>query len=493
MSLSIGEQHRNIFPRWRDFTSTVRLKELDTPKRNSLRKIDFGRAMEVRKAEWSLNPSLWTSLDLIGTAVVTGDFRGADEALAVVLGDENTPDIAKSYLTQTSNISFVDQGGEIPLTIADQAKEQIRQSRKKLSHDPSDAIEWVELALGYTVSGLNEKAERAIRIALSLTPDSRYVLRSSARFFIHVGDLDSAHGILTRSDRVNNDPWLLASEIAVASAAGRRSRFVKRGRTLLAEDYSNSDLSELASALGTLETEHGNERIARKLLRQSLVDANENSIAQINHLNRAHLGDGIDTSRANPPLLHEARAWTYSYQANWQLAKEESLRWLADQPFASAPAVLSSFILSDVLCEFETAESILQAAIRSNPQELLLLNNLAFCLLNQGKVEQGEAALHRIRQEDLNKLGPVKATFGLLEFRRGNFAEGRRLYRECIEESKKDNNRLQAARAAAHLALEEVLAGTDQIASALNSLHEFEQESKMSEVVCTMDRIMRAL
>ncbi len=55
--------------------------------------------------------------------------------------------------------------------------------RKRLHSYPENAIAWIDLARAYTILGHIDAGRRAIKIALSLTSENRFVLRSAARFF----------------------------------------------------------------------------------------------------------------------------------------------------------------------------------------------------------------------------------------------------------------------------------------------------------------------
>jgi Flp pilus assembly protein TadD len=496
MSASLEEKDRRIFPRWRSFRSTAKLGELHFAQhtvRNDLRGLDLTLDQEISEIQPSW--SLWNSLDTLATAIVAGRAEEAESLRALALADDRIPRFAADYLSRAQ--TSPEAGGAYNVVIAgeNETRRQIRGIRQKLSFNPRDAIEWVELARAYTIIGVNEKATRAIQVALSLAPENRFVLRSATRFFIHIGERDRAHHILAGSNRLKLDPWLLAAEVAVADSIGKTSRNIRTARQHLSADIAPAELSELASALGTLESQGGNARIARKLLRQSFIGANENSIAQINWVQRKHLGEEIDTSDATPPLLHEANAWLNYYRAEWEPAKEEALLWLRDQPFASAPALLSSYLLSDILCEFETAESILKAAVIANPDEAMLLNNLAFSQLNLNKVELAEHSLSLIKAEELSKPQNrlILATFGMLNFRKGHPESGRKLYQNCIDIAIETGQRHDAIRAAAHLLLEEIVAGTDHIANALQLIRTHEAEALTPDVDCTLKRAQALL
>jgi tetratricopeptide (TPR) repeat protein len=493
MSVNVYEKDRHIFPRWRPFKATSGLGELALPaveREINTAELDLSLAKGV--AGWKGDPSLWRGLDLLGTAVVAGRLgeftalveeiknnslapRFAREALGRTLGTG----LGKLHVPDCDNTSITDAGREI------------RTSRLRLASAPRDAIEWVELARSYTIAGLNDKAGRAIAAALQLAPSNRFVLRSAARFFLHKGEKERALSLLNRSAIIKQDPWIMASEIAIADSIGKTSKFSQRAREKMEMDVAPTELTELASALGSLEAEGGNHRVARRFLRRALVGANENSIAQIGWLNRSVLGEWVDVSNANPPLLHEANAWASFYRGEFETARQESICWLGDQPFASAPATLGSYIVADIFCDYEAAKAIAQAGLRSNPDDPMLLNNLAVCLLELNELAEAEATLSRLKPEDRGGRmdSTYKATFGMLAFRKGDPEGGRTLYLEAIEEAKNRGLKETAARAAFHLAFEDLIAHSPHIEDSIRRLKEFEGQKDFVEQARFFERV----
>jgi tetratricopeptide (TPR) repeat protein len=409
--------------------------------------------------DWKETPSLWNALDLINGALVGGQLSDAREAVEQVLTDENTPEIARELVRTLVNAAGQPEDELNDLDTVDRSQQDVRFSRSRLSEHPRDAIEWVRLSRAYTILGVTEKARRAIQIALSLAPNNRYVLRSGARLYVHQGDFDRAQKLLFRPANEGHDPWLLAAEIAVCSTMGRSSNLAKLGQRKLVDDVPPHDLTELAAAVGTLETSSGNLRSARKHLNQALVGANENSVAQINWISRNRFGEPIDTSEANPPRLYEAHAWQRFQEGHWNEASDNAERWLLDQPFSSHPGLLFSYIQSDMLGRHLVAENTLRFALLANPNDMMLKNNLAYALINQGKLREAQVLLGGINLSSavgVQKL--IVATVGLLKFRQGDVDEGRSLYLLAVQEAREMGDDVRAARALLYLAREEVTA-----------------------------------
>jgi tetratricopeptide (TPR) repeat protein len=493
MSAIIKENDRHIYPRWRSFGSTLQLGELARPTIESeidTQALDLSLAKGV--AEWQKDPSLWRGLDLLGTVTIAGKLESFSALVAQIRRNPLAPKFTAELIDRMT------QGRIPPLqqTPSDEkpaaaAAREIREYRASLISTPRDPIAWIDLARAYTIVGANPKAARAVLAALQLAPNNRYVLRSAARYLIHVGEKEEARSLLSGNPIAKLDPWIMASEIAISDSIGKPSRLTKLAKERIGADFMPSDLTELASALGSLEAENGNHRNARKLLRQALSGANENSVAQIRWLNRVHLGNSVDVTHANPPLLHEADAWAAFHNGDFDVAKQEALGWLRDQPFASAPAWLSSYIVSEIFMDFQSGKEIALAGLRSNPDDLILLNNLAVCRMELGELEEAEATLSLLKQEEIATKMDVtyKATFGMLEFRKGNHEEGRKLYLEAIEYAKNTGDKERAVRAAFHLVFEELIAHSSHVEEAIRRLKDFKAESGFVEWARFFERV----
>ena len=145
-------------------------------------------------------------------------------------------------------------------------------------------------------------------------------------------------------------------------------------------------------------------------------------------------------------------------QGEWQRAVENSWLWLAALPFAEAPGVFGSYQAS-LGGDYAQGAALARAALLANPDEFLLRNNLAYCLLQLDLLGEAEPHLQEMARLDRTDLDHVVflATNGLRAFRAQDVGEGRRLYREAIQLSSDPGLR---AAATISLAREEVLAGT---------------------------------
>jgi tetratricopeptide (TPR) repeat protein len=276
-----------------------------------------------------------------------------------------------------------------------------------------------------------------------------------------------------RREATLTDPWLLSAEIAAATVAGHSSRHIKRGRALLAAGHhSPRHLTELASALATVEMNDGNLPRARKLFRASLQAPNDNSVAQAGWAGRRDSGLGIGDEGLDIPRSFEARAWHDFMRDDWTSAVNNCREWLEDEPFSKRPAIVGSHIALVSLADYKAAEELLTAALRANRGDSGLLNNLAVALVDQGRLEEARSVFGRIRVSDLDPgwQVAVKATEGLLAFRAGDVVAGRMAYLDALEMA--SQRRLPHVRLAAlaYHAREEILAGSDIAEQALQQV-----------------------
>src|SRR5690606_31447631 len=143
---------------------------------------------------------------------------------------------------------------------------KIQQLKSRLKSNPRNVISWIDLARYYSILGQNGKARKAVLNAVYLNPNNRFVLRSMVRFFARNDEIDLAHDIIRRQAVTKSDPWLIATEISVASIRGRHSVFVKEGLKMVeSAQLSAFNLSEISSSIGTLELINGNHKKSKKL------------------------------------------------------------------------------------------------------------------------------------------------------------------------------------------------------------------------------------
>jgi tetratricopeptide (TPR) repeat protein len=359
--------------------------------------------------------------------------------------------------------------------------------------DPRNSVGWMDLALLYTINGSLRKAEKTVEVALKLSPNNRFILRSAARFFAHSQDYERALKILRQSEALSTDPWLIAAEIGVSSMAELDPRTARIGRKILENAaLPESSTTELASALGTMELLDGRQQKARRLFRVSLNGPTENSLAQAEWAS-TQVGDlGIDPARIVVPRNYEASALHGLSKGNWQLAVDNACKWWRDQPFSWRPAVVASYVWSTIFEEHEKSIEIIEASLVSNPRDRLLTNNLAFALVNLGRTDEAEEILKSLHPLDVDDNSSIclLATEGLLCFKKGLSEVGRLLYLEAIEKARLMKQERFEAMASLYLAKEEILANLPTKEESLKRATKLAEKLAEPDVRVLLDRVL---
>jgi Tfp pilus assembly protein PilF len=340
------------------------------------------------------------------------------------------------------------------------ARERIAGLKLRVRSNARDALSWVELARWHSVVGQSEKAKVAIRTATAIVDSDRYVVRSAARFWCHVREFGLALATLRKASESRSDPWLMASLVAVGHRCGEGDAFRRLARSMVKRGGARGlDESELAAALGSLEWERGSERIARKLLRSSLVVPAENTVAHVSWINRRQMLVEIPEGAASAAVSHEALAWQFAERGQVAKAVGSCRDWLHDEAFSAKPAIVGSYLGVMSGMAVEEACVIAREGLCANGNEPMLINNYAAALASQGQLAEASEALGRLRRLVLPAFvaATATATEGLIAFRSGRVAEGEALYRRAMERAPGDA--IIAVLAELHMEMERTRAG----------------------------------
>lgn len=476
MGIFLAEKVRQMLPRWRGFSTTASLGELDLRK-SIPRDLEFDTGeFEQRLAEWKFSNDLITARELVSTALVLNRNQEAVDAAEYLMKHPEAINSSTSAIAREILRCGRENGKSECASLAEPEEDEVQNNRIKirslkrtLAESPRNSIQWVEISRAYALEGHAEKSKRAMLIALSLSPTNRYVLRSGLRLLVHLGREELAHKIVKSNPLVKVDPWIMAAEMAVAAAANKSPTSIKYlRRALNSSDFSPFDLSEGAAALATQESRAGSRRKAKRLFRQSLEDPTDNTLAQVKWENRDDADLYVNLENYNRLRIFEARALeAYHVLADWQSVIDWCRRWIADEPFSARPAILGSFVAWTALGDASLSQSFSSAGLLANPTHPILLNNETVALAFQGKLQEAEETFLRIDESDvldINKAAYI-ATGGLLNFRRQNFDHGISLYREAIEFAERRGDSLSKFLAELHLFQEMTLAGLPAKAS----------------------------
>ncbi len=499
MGAFVEKKDRTIIPRWRTFRTTASLGEIELGLAPSTDDANIADFLSDKLSEWKELKTLWHATDLVGSAIVLGREQEATEAADFIAAPGSgamEPARAIASLVHSGNA-----GQNVDTAFSDQddlvfTYRAIHRLREQATEQPRNSILWVDLALAYTILGRFEQAERAIRAALRFGRNNRFVLRSAARFFIHIGDFDLAHSILLNAEATPHDPWLMAAEIAAATAGKLRPELVKTAKLMIADRlFSPRDLTELAGAVGTVELENGNHGPARRFFKNALIEPNENSVAQVEWASDKITGLTVDPTAMPIPRLFEARAWDAFFKGNWDTALNDAKSWLLDQRFSSRPVLLAGYLSMEIFEDYKQATRILEAGRIANPDDFLLRNDLAYCYVQQGRIAEAWELMSCIDENAMSvpvRIAPI-ATAGLLKFRSNQPAQGRERYYEAIALADRAQLPAHKAAAAIVLAREEIRLNSEFAPGAIKQAQNATAKFPRKDLVLMLSRLPRQL
>lgn len=480
--------NRSIIPRWRDFRTTTALGEISGARKPPRSPTAQAASIPSLLAAWNEHGTKSYAADLVTSAFLSNSFdKAIDAAKYLLQRPEITPGLRRIAMRVLGGAPREPEN-----------RSDIRFFRKRTRQDPRDALSWLEMARQYISNGLPKQAIPCVDIALKLYPNDRYILRSAARFFVHIDQADRAHEILRRSAIVKTDPWVLAAEVATSSSLRRQPWFYREGVSLLAsQNFSDHDLTELAGALGTIELLSGVTRKSRKLLSKALQNPTENSLAQCKWASDRipGLAMDVDVAHFNVSHAYEAQYLESFKEQDWEGSLESARKWLEDQPFSTSPAHHGTYVASCLLEDYAAGKEIARAGLNANPFDKLLLNNFAFCLANLGEVKDAKEALkaaRRLSPSDYEEV-PLSATEGLIEFRLGNPIRGREMYRRAVELAGANHQSKQKIVALGFWAREETLSGSNDGTRLLTDASELAKATSEVELTSILENILRSM
>lgn len=447
-------KERRVVPNWRDYRRTLQLGEL-TQSNKSTTPMSFNIDRSID--DWKQIKNIGTAADLINSAFVSGiNNLEVKEAINFIKSNNEKTSTTLSDLTkllgpdmtinsEISNNSLlevdVDTISEFQALINNKAFNRvINKTKNRSRNEIRNPIVWVELARLYAMRGQESKAESAILTALHLAPNNRFVLRSATRYFIHQEKFEKALSYLRKAESLKHDPWLISAHIATSSIMGRFSPLIKDGIRLIdSNNFSDFELTELSSSLGTLEYKDGSFKKAKAFFEKSMKMPNDNSLAQLEWVSkdekRFHVNPFQFNNVINP---FEARALELYERGNWKDAFYNSIKWFLDMPFSKRPVLLGSYIAGSLLKDKNAAIILCEVGLQANPQDPTILNNLVYSLATSENNQMLDRYVNQMLEININKLSnenkiTFQATLGLVSLKRGEIKLGIDLYKKSIQ------------------------------------------------------------
>jgi tetratricopeptide (TPR) repeat protein len=422
------QRPRRVVPRWRSSWITAQTAEARAAKPGGVSNLTA--EVSNKQMELDLSPTVPVAAELMFLATEAGNEYAAKRGAALIV--ENQQRIGATRLVATAKrvLESASMG-----TAPDAANDFVKESRKLLALDFRNPVLLMDIARDLTARGHDKAALRYVRAAVALAPQSRFVVRAAARYFLHIGDHGRAHEVLLRSSLLISDPWVQASEIAVSTVRGRTSPNARRAiRALSNMRTIGLELSELASAVATVELNDGSDKKARHLFAKSLERPNDNSVAQAEWAAQ-RLKLVVDAAALRTPFSFEANSNNAYRRLQMLDAIAFAKEWAEDEPFASRPldALTHMYCLEE---RFDEARQSAEHAIRLEGKDTGSSQlNLLFIRIEQGDIEGAHEDLLRLakRAESRPYAVHIYADAGALAYATGDFKQGQFYYQKAIK------------------------------------------------------------
>ena len=168
---------------------------------------------------------------------------------------------------------------------------------------------------------------------------------------------------------------------------------------IVSNDYSPFSISELSSAIGSVEMMAGNKKKCRFYFNTALQKPNDNSLAQAKFLLSKHsdlsfkYGEDIAI-----PNSFEADAIAAYISEDYSKSLEAAVDWIEDMPFTSRPVQFAANLTYSFLKDYDTAVEILDLGLKANPNNPSLLNNKAYVCALSGNIVEAQLAIQEAKR-----------------------------------------------------------------------------------------------
>jgi len=459
MSGTFNDTYRQVFPRWLDYKSASLLSLLHIAEVNK-NILTVNPSYNESEVNWIKNQTIFSAVDLLGEALFIKKYSSekALEAAKYILSYQNgslifLKEIANHYIEDEMSLNNVCTN-----KVNYFERKQVHRLRQLVHEYPLNPIAWSDLSLFHAILGNNKKSREAMLVAAKLGKGNRFILRSAARCFLHIGEPDISLEILKKSDLCGFDPWINSAEIAIADKIERKSYCISSAKNLLKDNnLSPFSKSELAACLGTIEFKNGSNKKGKLYFKEALMDPSENALAQIQWiLSRANILNNPDLSKTIP-ASYEAQARYHFRNENYSESISAAEKWARFQQFSSMPIILASYITSVCLDDDDKNISLIKESLPIHQQNHTIMNNLTFSLIRTGRLDEAKQILNCISQSvsDDHENNVITATRGLYFYRLGENRAGLENYQKAIRGFERNNDYRSAAIASYYWAIEE--------------------------------------
>lgn len=432
--MKLFDDERDVLPAWVTSKQAANLPELKSIKKTNKIFLPMETTAEIR-LEFESHRTIGVAVELLNVAIIENDRESAYLAASYLSEEGFVPPNLAGLIKKAI--------GSPEVTPSPLLGHPVSKLKKLLESSPNNPLAWADLSREYAILGEKDKSIKAMLGALHAGVDHRWISRVASRVFVHFGEPDRAHHVLLKNEYVKSDPWLLATEMAVSRKAEKQSKLLSIGKRLLESNIKPMHTSELASSFGTLELINGAEKKAKKLFKQSLVEPNQNSLAQAKWAERSSSIKKLIQVPLNTQLVaYEAQYWEAYSNKDIPLALGYAMAWYEQEPYSTGPAIAASYLAS-LLDHYELVALVANKGLIANPHNPTLKLNQIFAWIAKSNLSELSAAtLVEVEQayRDLNDMvasndwsisAHALANLGMLEYRLGDNERGRMRYEEA--------------------------------------------------------------
>ncbi|KMQ74403.1 tetratricopeptide repeat protein [Marinobacter subterrani] len=432
-------ENRQLVPRWHTSRKTIALQfpaALNNTEKK-IKKVNDPWLAEARLT-WKTERSIISATELNASLYLNEMTDDEDyHATEKYLLDNISKLSAGLADALEKKIKFADNSDFYSIDIF-KVRSIIGRLKKVLKSYPRDWMTWSDIGFYYALLGEDERAQHCLTISSNACPSHPFILRSHARFLVHIGEPERAVTLFKKSGLMKESPLIASGALAISQAFELSDVKVSDCKRVL-KYYSGDPVfsSDLAASLGTVEFKNGNIKKAKEFFRSSLAFPSENATAQYGWLHHKY-GFTIDNSNPDNYRSIESQVNELYVNSDFLACRSKLMDLHRFQPFTEAPLTDAGYISLLGLDDPQFVVNLSSNRISRETMSFGELNNLivAKLMLNDfSGIEDDILVLKEKCQRDTasDQRGIFMATAGMFMFKINNYDEGRFLYESAIE------------------------------------------------------------
>jgi hypothetical protein len=480
--MNIFETDRDVLPIWVSSAEAAKTPELSVIKLQK-KTGEFTTSAPLILAEFEASSSVGVAIELLNSAIIEGEQNIAIRAAEFLLDKQGLPPSVQKLVREQLGLKEPKQD--------EMHANAIARLRARIKSGGNDPLAWVDLSREYAILGDKERSQRSMLVAYQMCTGHRWISRVAARAFVHFNEPEKAYDLIKRNPEIRNDPWLVATEMAVSRKTKKPTKLWTIAKRLLDSNIKPIHISELASSAATEELASGADKKAKGLFKQSLIDPNQNALAQAKWAERTSSLKKLVTVPLNPKIAaYEAQYWEAYSNKETLKALEFAKAWLKEEPFSSGPPLAISYIAA-LLDDYELILETTKKGLTANPSNATLRLNEIFAWIATTNFKsvtdeieiKTESFMRELRSmingPDWSVAAHASANIGMYLYRIGSLEQGKLRYEAAEEQFEKNAPSLRIMLVVNHLR-EALIADAPWSMAILNSAHALLERKKSS-------------